>query len=96
VDEKRTKVVGLMRVKTMNEIHRQNIPELFLEIMRFDLDEPPVPVSHAGVALDFDVWRRWKSKHDVWKGRRQYLTQKAEIALSWNKDKGNPNPGEQD
>jgi hypothetical protein len=78
-----------MKVKNINEIHRQNIPELFLEIMRFDLTEPPVPGASAGMALDFDAWRRWKSKHDVWKGRKQYLIQKAEIALSWNKDKGN-------
>jgi hypothetical protein len=67
---------------------KQNIPELFLEIMRHANTEPPIPVPVPDVPLPFAVWKRWKVKHDVWKQRQRQLITAAEKALSWNTDKG--------
>lgn len=74
---------------SLNSNGSQNIPELFLEIMRHDALEPSIPTPLVSGVLPFGPWVRWKRKHDVWKTRQRELIAAAEKALRWNTDKGN-------
>lgn len=69
---------------------KQNIPELFLEIMKHDATRPVLDYDVTGnlVRVNPNEWKRYRKEFHEWKDRQLELISHAEKALRWNTDKG--------
>lgn len=64
---------------------KQNIPQVFTDIMRWDEKEPTIP---SGPDISLQQWRIFRQEWKKWAAVRVDYVRAAEQILKWNTDKG--------